>query len=141
MSQHLKFPYNRYYSPEAKFSFGTGFFLLFVLVVTSFVSSCTTAQLKQTGAAVIADAPTIINALGQSGVLGPKTTADAQAAGWALQVLVKKQKGDTITAADITTGIDQVDNVVGKYVKKGTLTATSVDTLSTVANTLINANK
>lgn len=96
------------------------------------------SSLQPIAAAVVTDAPTIISQLQAAGVLGPKGTADANAAGWALQLLVNKQAGGSITAADLTTGIQQVDNVVAANVSPGKLNSSGAGKLLTVANALIN---
>jgi hypothetical protein len=117
----------------------TKFFrILTSMILCISIVGCTTAQLQTTGAAIVTNAPTIIAALGQTGILGPKGTADANAAGWALQVLTTKQIGSTITPSDLTTGIAQVDKVLAANVSTGVLTKSGASKLLTVASTLIN---
>ncbi len=90
--------------------------------------------------AVVSNSGTIINALSATGILGKKGTADASAAGWALQTLVNKQNGTKITAADLTTGIAKVDAVIRANVSPGKLTSSGADKLLTVAESLIGSN-
>jgi len=103
-----------------------------------FLAGCSAIEWSTATSAVTASAPAILDALKANGVkIGQKTSADIQAAGWALQLLANRQTGTKITAGDLTTGIDQVDNVLSKYVKQGTLTASGVSILSDVAKSLI----
>lgn len=121
----------------------TSFLATFALAGALFTSGCSSLPSSNSTGAIATNASTLVSDLQQnSGTIetavgaGPKTSADIEAGLWAAKVLLTAMQGQSVTLADINTGVPQVNNVLQKYLTGHPVAQSDVNTISSAIDKL-----